>query len=513
QSGAEGFSRTVAVKLVLPGFSTVPQFASMFVEEAKLASLLDHPNIVSVSDFDRDEEGRLFLVMEYVDGRDLASVAASGRLPFWATIFVITEVLRGLGYAHELPTAAGPRGVIHRDVSPHNVLLSWEGAVKVSDFGIAKARDASVATASTMIKGKPAYMSPEQASGEALDGRSDLFAVGIMMWELLTGRRLFDGSTQETLTRVIAGQVPPPSSVCADVPRDLDAITMRFLARDRDKRYPRAEAAIVDLSHCVDAPRNGRSDFAKLLADRFPAAIAQRSSRSPTTSEPARKPPVADKDQVGEPSTRRDVAPQQRTKPWAPSTTLGSAASEAVRSRRVSRRGSVLLASFAVIAGTAGLVGGYRLLRSGSGDVAKNAAIPAPTRNEARAITTDGTRDLDAATTLTIDTAPPGGSVIVDGVYRGQAPVTISANVGQRLDIEASRAGYVTETTTVPVARLAQTVVVALRAKPTPLVNAAPANPEASSVPKPAKPGKRSSAKTRQSTSGSGTFNPDDAMD
>ncbi|MBA3455858.1 MAG: serine/threonine protein kinase [Deltaproteobacteria bacterium] len=162
-TGAEGFARDVAIKRVLPGFSTLPQFASMFVQEARIASQLVHPNIVQVLDFDRDPEDRLFLVMEYVEGRDLDAIGDTGLLPSSTIIFVITEVLRGLGYAHDLPVPKhGMRGVVHRDVSPHNVLVSWEGAVKVSDFGIAKAREASAATASTMIKGKAAYMSPEQ---------------------------------------------------------------------------------------------------------------------------------------------------------------------------------------------------------------------------------------------------------------------------------------------------------------------------------------------------------------
>src|SRR6185436_11069226 len=158
--GAEGFSRKVAIKRVLPGFSDNPAFAQMFVSEAQISSRLQHPNIVSVLDFDRDADGRLFLVMELVDGQDLDALNASGLLPLPVVIHVIAEVLRGLGFAHDLPTTSGLRGVVHRDVSPHNVLLSWEGAVKVSDFGIAKARAASEATASAFIKGKPAYMSP-----------------------------------------------------------------------------------------------------------------------------------------------------------------------------------------------------------------------------------------------------------------------------------------------------------------------------------------------------------------
>ena len=151
--GAEGFSRPVAIKRVLPGYSDNPQFAKMFIVEARISSRLVHPNIVSVLDFDRDHENRLFLVMELVDGKDLDALLQTGPLPASVVIHIIGEMLRGLGYAHDLPgTTDAMRGVVHRDVSPHNVLLSWEGAAKVSDFGIAKAREASSATALCLSK-------------------------------------------------------------------------------------------------------------------------------------------------------------------------------------------------------------------------------------------------------------------------------------------------------------------------------------------------------------------------
>src|SRR4051794_15033274 len=130
--GAEGFQRRVAIKRVLPGYSDNPQFSQMFIAEAQISSQLQHPNIVSVLDFDRDPEGRLFLVMELVEGQDLDALAATGPLPIPVIIYVISEVLRGLGHAHDLPVGAGMRGIVHRDVSPHNVLLSWSGSVKVS---------------------------------------------------------------------------------------------------------------------------------------------------------------------------------------------------------------------------------------------------------------------------------------------------------------------------------------------------------------------------------------------
>ncbi len=285
--GAEGFSRKVAIKRVLPGYSDNAGFASMFVAEAQISSQLVHPNIVSVLDFDRDAENRLFLVMELVEGKDLDGLMATGILPFPVVIAVISEVLRGLGYAHDLPVGTDMRGIIHRDVSPHNVLLSWEGAVKVSDFGIAKARAASEATASVFIKGKPAYMSPEQANGQALDGRSDLFAVGVMLWELLVGRRLFTGEdTRATLAAVLFGQIPRPRSVRADVPKDLDRITMKLLERDLAQRYATAEEANADLLQCGEAPKAGRDVIKAALAERFPTEVPVRHShlrtRGPT---------------------------------------------------------------------------------------------------------------------------------------------------------------------------------------------------------------------------------------
>lgn len=277
--GAEGFSRRIAIKRVLPGYSDNVGFAQMFVAEAQISAQLVHPNIVSVLDFDRDADGRLFLVMELVDGRDLDALNDSGLLPLPVVIYIIGEVLRGLGFAHDLPTTAGMRGVVHRDISPHNVLLSWEGAVKVSDFGIAKARSASEATASAFIKGKPAYMSPEQANGQPLDGRSDLFAVGVMLWEMLCGRRLFVAEdTRATLAAVLFGQIPRPRTVRGNLPKDLERVVMKLLERDLPARYATAEDAIRDLLACDDAPRGGPELLGELLASRFPGTAPLRQS-------------------------------------------------------------------------------------------------------------------------------------------------------------------------------------------------------------------------------------------
>lgn len=269
--GAEGFSRPVAIKRVLPAFADQPQFSELFISEAQLCARLRHSNIVSVLDFHRDPEHGLFLVMELVEGKDLSQLLARGVVPTSVAIHLVAEVLRGLGHAHQLqPQEDGIRGIVHRDVSPQNVLLSWAGEVKLSDFGIAKSRAASQAAASIVIKGKPAYMSPEQAEGAALDGRSDLFAVGVMLWEMLTGRPLFHGgSTQEILAALFLLPIPSPRALRPELPDDVCAVTLKLLERDREGRYASAEAAIDALLHCRDAPRNGRAELAKVMEARF----------------------------------------------------------------------------------------------------------------------------------------------------------------------------------------------------------------------------------------------------
>ena len=297
--GAEGFSRQVAIKRVLAGFSERPEFAQMFITEAQLTSRLQHPNIVSTLDFDRDEDGRLFLVLELVEGTDLDGLLCTGPLPFGVVIHLITEILHGLDYAHALPIGSdGLRGIVHRDISPHNVLLSWEGAVKVSDFGIAKAHAASNASASILIKGKPAYMSPEQANGLPLDGRSDLFAVGVMLFEMLVLQPLFAGATtQETLSRLLFSPIPDVRKLRSEIPEDLARVVASLLARERNLRVASAQAAIAALVACADYPREGRAELMKTLSQRFMGRVPSRSRGSirplPADAAPIAAPPLA----------------------------------------------------------------------------------------------------------------------------------------------------------------------------------------------------------------------------
>jgi serine/threonine-protein kinase len=275
---AKGVERAVAIKRIHPALAHEDRFVQMFIREAQVMCKLTHPNIVSLWGFERDTAGQLFLVMEYVDGVDLDKLLDSGRLPHSVIIFLVAEILSGLGHAHHLPTGDGPLGVVHRDLSPHNILLSWYGAVKVADFGLAKFRTAREVSASVDLQGKPAFMSPEQACGRSLDGRSDLFTVGIMLWEMLTGERLFsreqDGQ-MATLWRVTGETIIRPGLV-RPVAADLEAVVMRLLERDLRRRYPSAEVARESLLACADASKLARVELERILAERFPEALARR---------------------------------------------------------------------------------------------------------------------------------------------------------------------------------------------------------------------------------------------
>lgn len=270
--GTAGFERAVAIKRVLPALSAQSAFEAMFIAEARTASRLSHPNIVAVTDFRKDDQGRLFIVMELMDGKDLDAVLAAGPLPLSVIIFVMVEMLRGLGYAHDRTDPVNQsQGVIHRDVSPHNVLVSREGEVKISDFGLSKALDAAGRAISTVVRGKPAFMAPEQVRGKELDRRTDLFAVGIIGWEMLTGTPLFRGSPSETMASVIFKDIELPSVVAGGgIPADLEAIVMQLLQREPAARFQTAGAAIAALLRCRDSRADARDELVRLVRTRFP---------------------------------------------------------------------------------------------------------------------------------------------------------------------------------------------------------------------------------------------------
>jgi serine/threonine-protein kinase len=247
-----GFRTLAVVKRILPHLASNGQFIRMFLDEARLAALLDHPNIVRIVEVGHDGE-EYFLAMELVQGKPLSAVlrkaAREKRAPSAAlSAFVIAQAASGLAYAHGLTDGDGRTlGVVHRDVSPQNVLLSFEGAVKLIDFGVARAFGRVAHTSPGGLKGKIDYMSPEQASAEEVDHRADVFALGVVLWEALTGRRLFRRDTELATMRAIVDDPIPRPSELATVPPELEAIAMRALRKRRDARFQSAHEMAVAL--------------------------------------------------------------------------------------------------------------------------------------------------------------------------------------------------------------------------------------------------------------------------
>ena len=248
QTGADNFEKPIAIKRILPHIARDPNFIGMFQAEAKLAVQLQHGNICQIYQLGRHEDS-FYIALEYVDGRDIGAILdlhqKQGRgIPLPQACHIISRACDGLDYAHNKKDNAGkPLNIIHRDISPPNVLISYEGEVKLIDFGLAKAVGSSIQTQAGIIKGKLAYMSPEQVRGTPLDARSDVFALGIVFFELLTARRLFRrDSDLETFDAVRQCRIPRPSELNPAIPAALEAILLKALTRNLDDRYASASA-------------------------------------------------------------------------------------------------------------------------------------------------------------------------------------------------------------------------------------------------------------------------------
>ncbi len=293
--GAAGVEKTVALKRILPVLHGAKDFVDMFIDEARIACSLTHVNIAQVFDFG-EAQGAYYLAMELVEGADLGRLIEASRrrgvsLPPPMVAFIIAEAARGLGYAHDKRGPSGALlGIVHRDVSPQNVLVSYSGEIKIADFGIAKAAGRLHKTESGAVMGKLRYMSPEQVTGEPLDGRSDLFSLGVVMHELLTGKQLFNGEHPGQVSdQVKAALVRPPSESQPQVTAELDRICLKLLQRARDARYERAADLARDLSAFVAqaAPGLGRDELGALVTDLVPRAAASDDSEARTAVEGA----------------------------------------------------------------------------------------------------------------------------------------------------------------------------------------------------------------------------------
>ncbi|HEY8946378.1 MAG TPA: serine/threonine-protein kinase [Polyangiaceae bacterium] len=253
-AGLEGFKKTVAIKRVLPHLAEKKQFIGMFLDEARLSAQLSHSNCVQVFDIGVGDD-TYFIVMEYVDGSDLKGVIEHRKkirqtVPIEEACLMGVRICEGLAYAHEMTDAHGRQlNIVHRDMSPPNVLITRHGEVKIVDFGLAKANSQLEHSEPGIIKGKFSYLSPEAAQGQPVDARTDVFAVGIILWELLADRRLFLGETDlETVRMVQQARVPPVRQFNPKVPAELEAVVMKALAGDPAQRYQRARELGRDLN-------------------------------------------------------------------------------------------------------------------------------------------------------------------------------------------------------------------------------------------------------------------------
>ena len=273
--GKAGFERVVAIKCCHPHLRDDEEFATMFMDEARLAARIHHPNVVSTLDV--GEGDALYLVMEYVEGDRLSGLikAASKkgqRVPVPIAARLMIDLLSGLHAAHELRDPQGaPLLIVHRDVSPQNVLVGVDGVARITDFGIAKAEARATVTREGQVKGKMSYMAPEQVSSSNVTRRADIYAAGVVFWETLTGRRLFRAdSDAETLNLVLHGVVPGPSAIVPDIPSEVDAIVRRALERDPEKRFATAEEfaeALENLPFKVATSRAVASYINELLGE------------------------------------------------------------------------------------------------------------------------------------------------------------------------------------------------------------------------------------------------------
>ena len=253
-AGIEGFKKKVAIKRVLPHLSQKRKFISMFLDEARLSAHLSHSNVVQVFDIGIGDD-TYFIVMEYVDGADLKAIIETRRkkgmdFPLEAAVYIATKICEGLAYAHELSDSDGkPFNIVHRDMSPPNVLIRKYGEVKIADFGLAKASNQLEKSEPGVIKGKFSYLSPEAATGHDVDLRADIFAVGIILWEILAGRRLFSGESDfATVKLVQQAQVPSIAQINRKVPPSLERIINKSLARDTANRYQTSSDLARDLT-------------------------------------------------------------------------------------------------------------------------------------------------------------------------------------------------------------------------------------------------------------------------
>lgn len=325
--GTQGFERVVAIKRILPHLAGGEQFTSMFQDEARLAARIHHPNVIQVHELS-EGGGELFIVMEYLEGESLSALLKRLRksdalLSPSLALYIVAEALKGLEAAHKLTDAEGlPLDLVHRDVSPQNIFVTYAGVIKLLDFGIAKAADTRSQTEAGEVKGKFAYMSPEQYEGKRLDCRSDLFAMGAVLYEALVSKLLFRRATDLLTIRAVCDDpIHPPSSLRSELKASVDAVCMGALARRRDERFASAAEMRRSVLEALGGSGGGLdlgSDLAALMRELFADRMAEKEEalRRARTANPAlTSVPRADVDPIDLPPAIVNDAPTRISEP------------------------------------------------------------------------------------------------------------------------------------------------------------------------------------------------------
>ncbi|HEY1960498.1 MAG TPA: serine/threonine-protein kinase [Polyangiaceae bacterium] len=443
--GPSGFERPVVVKRILPHLARTKEFVDMFVDEARIVAGIHHPNVVAVSELGR-EGGDLFLVLEYLEGESASGLMR--RLTSRAELLeprlaahIVAEACAGLHAAHELADADGVKqNLVHRDMTPHNLFITYDGAVKVLDFGIAKVADRMSRTEAGQVKGKFEYMSPEQCLGKPLDRRSDIFALGIVLYEMSTGHRLFKRPTQlMTLKSITEEAIKPPSALRAGYPKELETICMTALNRSPEERYATAaemRRALLAAMRALEPPNAPMPE--EELAARMNASFADRIE---TKTELLRRVRAGSK--VTElPAAETDGSIEIPVAVDDPATMTEAGASIVASTRpRERARWPIALGAIVLAAGTAAVV-----LATHHRAAPAAATAPPATATASATATAAPTATAPASVTITIESIPPGATVFSSDQELGPTPYTLTlAKSDAPVDVEVRKDGFVTQ--------------------------------------------------------------------